>query len=123
AARCAGRPGRRRVVLLDGAGTLGAKILISGGGRCNVTHHQVDEKAFAGSTPAAIRKILRRFDVDQSFVFFRAYGVDIKNEKTGKLFPVNDRAQTVLDALLNAAASAKVSIHTSHRVDTVEIKN
>jgi len=40
----------RRVVALDGAKKLGAKILIAGGGRCNVTHHAVDENAFAGST-------------------------------------------------------------------------
>ena len=44
----------RRVIVLDGARVLGAKILVSGGGRCNVTHHHVDETAFNGSTPASM---------------------------------------------------------------------
>jgi len=108
------------VVAIDGAKKIGAKILISGGGRCNVTHHQVDEKAFAGSTPAAIRKILRRFDVEQTVRFFRALGVELKQESTGKLFPVTDRAQTVLTALLLTARSAGVQILTSHRVVAIE---
>ena len=52
-----------RVVAMDGAARLGAKILIAGGGRCNVTHHVVRETDFNGSTPAAIRNVLRAFDV------------------------------------------------------------
>lgn len=112
-----------RIVVLDGANRIGAKILIAGGGRCNVTHHRVDEKAFAGSSPAAIRKILRRFDVDQTVAFFQALGVELKRESTGKLFPVSDRAKTVLDALLCAAESADVAILTSRRVRSVSRKN
>jgi predicted Rossmann fold flavoprotein len=112
-----------RIVVLDGAKRIGAKILIAGGGRCNVTHHHVDEKAFAGSSPAAIRKILRRFEVDQTVAFFHALGVELKRESTGKLFPVSDRAKTVLDALLRAAESANVAILTSRRVRAVISKN
>jgi hypothetical protein len=108
-------PGRS-VVLLDGARTLGAKILVSGGGRCNVTHHAVDETAFAGSTRPAIRKVLRRFDVAATVAFFRELGVELKREETGKLFPVSDRARTVLDALLRAARDAGVGIRHPWRV-------
>ena len=97
----------RRVVVLDGARALGAKILVSGGGRCNVTHHAVDERAFNGSSPAAIRKVLRRFDVPRTIAFFRELGVALKREETGKLFPVTDRARTVLDALLAAARDGR----------------
>ena len=52
----------RSVVLLDGARTLGAKILVSGGGRCNVTHQAVDETAFAGSSamPSSARRTTAR---------------------------------------------------------------
>jgi predicted Rossmann fold flavoprotein len=109
----------RRVVVLDGARVLGAKILVSGGGRCNVTHHAVDETAFNGSTPPAIRKVLRRFDVERTIAFFREIGVLLKREDTGKLFPVTDRARTVLDALLVAARDAGVSLQHPWRVATV----
>ncbi|HEX2619897.1 MAG TPA: NAD(P)/FAD-dependent oxidoreductase, partial [Phototrophicaceae bacterium] len=50
----------RSIVMLDGAKKLGAKILVAGGGRCNVTHDEVDESAYAGSSRNAIKKVLRR---------------------------------------------------------------
>jgi predicted Rossmann fold flavoprotein len=113
-----GRAGE--VMVLDGARTLGAKILISGGGRCNVTHHAVDETAFAGSTRPAIRKVLRRFDVARTVRFFAELGVELKREDTGKLFPVSDRARTVLDALLRGAHEAGVRVRNPWRVDAIE---
>ncbi len=109
-----------RVLVLESSKRIGAKILISGGGRCNITHYEVDETAFAGSSPAAIRKILRRFDVSNTIAFFRELGVDLKREDTGKLFPVTDRAQTIIDALLSAAHTAGVEIRTQRRVESVE---
>jgi predicted Rossmann fold flavoprotein len=108
------------VVALDGARTLGAKVLVSGGGRCNVTHHAVDEAAFAGSTRPAIRKVLRRFDVARTVEFFADLGVALKREETGKLFPVSDRARTVLDALLRCARDAGVAVRHPWRVEAVE---
>jgi predicted Rossmann fold flavoprotein len=108
------------IVVLDGARTLGAKILIAGGGRCNVTHDAVDETAFAGSTPAAIRKVLRRFGVRETVEFFAEIGVDLKREETGKLFPVTDDARTVLNALLSEARARGVVIAHPRRVLTVE---
>ena len=108
------------IVALDGATRLGAKILIAGGGRCNVTHHAVDARDFAGSTRPAIHKVLARFDVQETTRFFEALGVTLKREETGKLFPVTDRAQTVLDALLRAAESAGVRLVYPWRVDRIE---
>lgn len=108
-----------KVVAIDGARTLGAKILVAGGGRCNVTHHAVDEGDFSGSSAAFIRRILRRFPVESTVEFFAQRGVELKREETGKLFPVTDRARSVLDALIGAAASAGVNILHPHRVDSV----
>jgi predicted Rossmann fold flavoprotein len=88
------------VVVLDGATRLGAKILIAGGGRCNVTHFAVSERDFHGSTRA----------------FFEAEGVDLKREATGKLFPVSDRARDVLEALVGAARKAGVVLQHPRRV-------
>jgi len=112
----AGRAGTPALVL-DGARTLGAKILVSGGGRCNVTHDVVDEAAYAGSTPNAIRKVLRRYDVARVVAFFAELGVELKREETGKLFPVSDRARTVLDALLAAARAAGAELRHPWRVE------
>ncbi len=104
---------------LDGAVRLGAKILVAGGGRCNVTHWRVDERDYAGSTAPAIRKVLRRFDADRTVEFFGELGVELKREDTGKLFPVTDEARTVLGALLGAARAAGVSLVHPDRVRAV----
>ena len=109
----------QRIILLDGARHLGAKILVAGGGRCNVTHDIVSEQAFAGSSRNAIRKVLRRFDVPQTIEFFRELGVELKREETGKLFPTTDKARTVLDALLAAARSSGAEIRNPWRVESV----
>ena len=120
-AACAngGPQARPKIVLLDGAKSLGAKILVAGGGRCNVTHDVVDDLAFAGSSRNAIRKVLRRFDVPHTIEFFRESGVDLKREETGKLFPTTDKARTVLDALVNAARRAGAEIRNPWRVESV----
>ncbi len=86
------------VTAIDGARTLGAKILVAGGGRCNVTHDTVTERDFSGSSPAAIRKVLRALDVPATTAFFREIGVDLVREPGGKLFPATGRGRTVLDA-------------------------
>jgi predicted Rossmann fold flavoprotein len=113
-------PGHGSVVLLDGARRIGAKILIAGGGRCNVTHETVDASSYAGSSRHAIGKILRRFDVPATVEFFRDIGVELKREDTGKLFPTTDRARTVLDALLIAVRDAGVTLRHPRRVERVE---
>ncbi len=109
----------RTVLLLDSARKLGAKILISGGGRCNVTHEHVDESGFAGSSPMAIRKVLRRFGVAETEAFFRELGVELVREDTGKLFPTANRARTVLEALLREAKRCGVSVVYPRRVESI----
>jgi len=111
AGRTAAEAGRTlSITTVDSARKLGAKILVAGGGRCNVTHERVSEADYAGSTPAAIRKVLRRFGVADTVAFFEAAGVHFKAEDTGKLFPVSDSAKTVLDALVREATRAGVQM-------------
>jgi hypothetical protein len=107
------------IIALDGARTIGAKILVAGGGRCNVTHHAVDASAYAGDSRNAIAKVLRQFDVEHTVDFFRELGVELKREPTGKLFPVTDSARTVLNALLYAAHAAGVDLRFPRRVHTI----
>jgi len=104
-----------RIVVLDGAKKIGAKILISGGGRCNVTHDVVTPDDFNGNRNA-IAKVLRTFTVEETVAWFASMGVPLKREETGKLFPVTDRARTVLDALLRESPE----ILSDHRVESVE---
>ncbi|MBI3785400.1 MAG: NAD(P)/FAD-dependent oxidoreductase [Deltaproteobacteria bacterium] len=108
-----------RIAILEGAATVGAKILISGGGRCNVTHDSVSADDFAGNR-TFIRNVLAAFGAGDTVRWFTALGVELKCEETGKLFPISDRARTVLDALLQRCNDLGVGLYTSQRVDQVE---
>ena len=108
-----------RVAVLDGAERLGRKILISGGGRCNVTHRKAEPGDFCGATPAAIRKVLRQWSVEDTRAFFAGLNVPLKEEPTGKLFPVANKARTVLDALLRACSDAGVMLCHPARVTAI----
>jgi predicted Rossmann fold flavoprotein len=115
------RAGRSRptVLLLDGARRPGAKILVSGGGRCNVTNAVVTERDYWGGSPAAIRRVLRAFPVERTVAFFSGAGVPLHEEEDGKLFPDSHRARDVLDALLGLAAARGVAFGWSTRVHAV----
>jgi predicted Rossmann fold flavoprotein len=107
-----------QVVLLDGAKTVGAKILVSGGGRCNVTHDVVTATDFFGNRHI-IKNVLAAFPVQATIDWFASLGVELKCEETGKLFPVTDKARTVLTALLTRCHELGVVIRPDHRVTGV----
>ena len=108
----------RRIVLLEGAGKLGAKILIAGGGRCNVTHETVRPEDFHGARPF-VRNVLAAFDAGAAARWFESLGVPLKREPTGKLFPVSDRARDVLDALVRRCGELGVEIRSRAKVAAV----
>lgn len=110
-----------RVVVLDGATRPGAKILVSGGGRCNVTNREVREADFNGGAPPLIRRVLRTFPVPETVAFFREIGVALHEEPGGKLFPDSHSAKTVLAALLAEAGRLGVSVRSSHRVESMAV--
>lgn len=111
---------RLNISVLDGAKKLGAKILVSGGGRCNVTNVAVRAEDFSGGSRNVVRRILRAFTESQAVEFFQEIGVALHEEEYGKLFPDSNSAQTVLDALLGEADRLSVSIRTECRVVAVE---
>ncbi len=111
-------PSGSRIVVLDGAKTLGAKILVAGGGRCNVTHHEVFPSDFNGSQ-TIIRNVLSAFNAKATVRWFESMGVELKREPTGKLFPVANTARAVLGALLERCRALNVALLTSHRVTTI----
>ncbi len=108
----------QRIVLLDGVKTIGAKILVSGGGRCNVTHEAVTPTDFFGNRHI-IKNVLAAFSVEQTVNWFASLGVELKREETGKLFPVTDKARTILTALANRCHALGVTIRPDHRVTDV----
>jgi predicted Rossmann fold flavoprotein len=106
----------RSVVLLDGATRPGAKILVSGGSRCNVTNTVVTERDFWGGRSPIVRRVLRAFPAADAAAFFREIGVPLHEEAGGKLFPDSNRSRDVLDALLRESAARGVTLLAGHRV-------
>jgi predicted Rossmann fold flavoprotein len=113
-------PKSKRILLIDGAKKIGIKILVAGGGRCNVTHHVVDEQQYATTKPPIVRSALKRFSAQDSIDFFQELGVTLKKEPTGKMFPTSDDAHTVLHALLDEVDRLGITILHPWRVDRVE---
>ncbi|PYR89105.1 MAG: aminoacetone oxidase family FAD-binding enzyme [Acidobacteria bacterium] len=109
-----------RVVVLDGASRPGAKILISGGTRCNVTNGAVTEADFWGGRRTVVRNVLRAFRVADTVAFFRDMGVTLHEEPGGKLFPDSNRARDVLAALLAALERCGASLVAPARAHRIE---
>src|SRR5690625_560639 len=100
-----------------------SKVRISGGGRCNVTHNQPDPAQLVRNYPRgarALRGPLTRFGPKQTVDWFRARGVELKAEADGRMFPVTDDSQTIIDCLVNAAAAAGVEVRTRTAVTGLE---
>jgi predicted Rossmann fold flavoprotein len=105
-----------RVHCLDGARHIGAKILVSGGSRCNVTNREVTERDFWGGSSRVVARVLRAFPAERAVRFFHELGVALHEEEHGKLFPDTNRAQTVLEALLGDARDRGVVLEAGTRV-------
>jgi predicted Rossmann fold flavoprotein len=112
-----------RVTLLDGAKRPGAKILVSGGSRCNVTNAVVSEQDYWGGRSTIVRRVLRGFTVEQTVAFFRDSGVALHEEEDGKLFPDSNRSRDVLNALLARASSAGVALVPEARVTSITARD
>jgi predicted Rossmann fold flavoprotein len=116
----AGRLPGRRIALLDSARRLGAKILVSGGGRCNVTNRAVRASDYWGGDRRVIASVLRAFSSDDSARFFDTLGVPLHEEPDGKLFPDSNQSRTVLEALLGEVARLGIDVLAGCRVQGVD---
>lgn len=110
-----------RVVALDGAARLGAKILVAGGGRCNVTNARVTPADYETGNRNILKRVLAAWPVAETVAFFQEAGVALHEEAPfNKLFPDSNEARTVLEALLRATQRAGAAVRTSQRVTTIE---
>jgi len=108
-----------KTLVLDGSKTPGAKLLISGGGRCNVTNLNVAEKDYQTAAPRTVRNILRAFPPEKTVEFFKELGVEMVLEEGSKYFPKEQSAKVVLQALLLGCRRAGVVIEQGKKVETV----
>ncbi len=121
----AARTGERRLMtlLLDSRLKIGAKILISGGTRCNVTNVRVDPSDYEGGPRHFIKHVLEAFTPNETMRFFQEIGVELVLEPTGKYFPTTHSGKTVLEALMREAENAGVRLECGMKVTGVRKQN
>jgi predicted Rossmann fold flavoprotein len=93
-----------------------AKVRVSGGGRCNVTHACLDARELASCFPRGARELIgpfNRFGPADTVAWFRDRGVELKTEKDGRMFPVTDDSATIVDCLMRAAAASGARLFTA----------
>lgn len=99
-----------------------SKVRISGGGRCNVTHHCFDNEVLAKAYPRgkkALRWAFEQFNAEDTVEWFTRRGVELKTEQDGRMFPVTDDSQTVIDCLLDEAKRQNVTVRTKTKARSV----
>lgn len=114
---------RGTVTVLESTSQPLAKVLISGGGRCNVTHACFEPRALVQRYPRGGRELLgafHRFQPRDTVEWFEHRGVQLKTEPDGRMFPTTDDSATIAQCLLRAAEQAGVQLTTALGVRTVE---
>jgi predicted flavoprotein YhiN len=113
------------VTLLEKTARFLDKVRISGGGRCNVTHACFEPREFAARYPRGERALLspfQKFSALDTVNWFVARGVKLKTENDGRMFPVTDSSQTIVNCLMDAAQKAGVKLRLNCTVESV-VKN
>lgn len=110
------------VVVVEKTGKLLSKVKISGGGRCNVTHDCPGIAELVKNYPrggAFLKKAFHHFSMQDTVRWFGERGVQLKTEADGRMFPVTDSSQTIIDCLLRETDRYQVNIRLHHEVKAV----
>lgn len=119
------KPGMK-ILILEKSSKLLAKVRISGGGRCNVTHHEYNPAKLARHYPRggkALKTLFRKFQPADVVSWFEDKGVRIKVEQDGRMFPESNSSQTIIDCFLQEATRHHIRIETGKEVVKLEQAN
>ena len=99
------------------------KVRISGGGRCNVTHHLMDTKDFSLNYPRGQKELLspfQKFQAADTIKWFEDRDVNLKYESDGRMFPITDRSETIIDCFIKETNKHKVKLLNKKNVNTIK---
>ncbi len=117
---CAETHSDYKVTILERSPNLLSKVKISGGGRCNVTHACFDSRPLTKNYPRGEKQLLgpfTRFNPTHTIEWFKSRGVSLKTEADGRMFPVTDNSQTIINCFLVEARRLGVNVETQIGVD------
>ncbi len=110
------------VVILEKTGKVLAKVKISGGGRCNVTHNLLDFNELLKNYPRGelwLSEVFKKFSVKDTLNWFENKGVKIKAEPDGRMFPESNDSQTIIDALQKKVVGNQFELRTHSTVKNI----
>ncbi len=112
-----------KVIILEKSNKLLAKVRISGGGRCNVTHHCFDNSELIKNYPRGekeLRQVFSQFSVQDTMDWFGKRGVKLKAEQDGRMFPESNSSETIIDCFMSEAQKLGIQIHLNEEVLLIE---
>ncbi len=115
-----------KVLVLEKSSKLLSKVRISGGGRCNCTHACFDTGELSRHYPRGekfVRKAFHQFNPTDTIKWFAERGVSLKTESDGRMFPVTDRSETIMECLLKEVSRYRVEIRMNADVVGVEAED
>jgi predicted Rossmann fold flavoprotein len=110
------------ILILEKTAQFLSKVKISGGGRCNVTHACFDARELTTSYPRGERALIapfQQFQAADTVAWFERRGVKLKTEADGRMFPVTDSSQTIVDCLMKSADEAGVKLKANCEVESI----
>ncbi len=114
------------VIILEKSNKLLSKVRISGGGRCNVTHACFSIAEMVRKYPRGgsfLKKAFHHFFTNDAIAWFKERGVELKTEADGRMFPVTDSSQTIIDCLVKEANKYGVEIRMNREVKQLATDN
>ncbi len=123
AINCAETNPNSQIILIEAAQQPLGKVRISGGGRCNVTHHCFDVEQLITNYPRggkALRGAFSRFQPQDTLTWFNRHGVKLKTESDGRMFPITDNSETIVNCLLETAKKLGVKLIKGVAVTNIE---
>lgn len=113
------------VAILERGKTGLQKVKISGGGRCNVTHAEFIPSEFVTNYPRGKKELLgpfHTFMTGDTIAWFDERGIELKIEEDGRMFPVSNSSQTIIDCFLSEAKRTGVDVLYNHSVKSFEAR-
>ncbi|MGM8361525.1 NAD(P)/FAD-dependent oxidoreductase [Flavobacterium sp. ARAG 55.4] len=111
-----------KVAILERAAEVLQKVRISGGGRCNVTHACFEPNELVKFYPRGEKELrgpFHQFCSGDTIEWFEKHGVELKLEEDGRMFPVSNSSQTIIDCFLNTTKKLGISVLTGQRVQSI----
>ena len=115
-----------KILILEKSSRVLQKVKVSGGGRCNVTHQNFEANQLAKHYPRGqkeLKSLFKTFQAKHVVEWFEDHGVKLKTEEDGRMFPVTDNSQTIIDCFTHEANRLGIKVELNSRVDKIEKEN